>query len=141
MSPSKVMGYWPFWQEDKLVFHFCPEGFKRQMMRIWKAAKASLSCQALLTPNPKASLREQVREVMRFHHYSLRTEKAYWQWIRRYLAFHRRRDHSGPLKGWRTQSENRSRIARAWATSSAIALLRRLKMLFCLMRLSTPADG
>ena len=34
---------------------------------------------AKLIPNPKARLREQVREVMRFHHYSLRTEKAYWQ--------------------------------------------------------------
>ena len=27
-----------------------------------------------LIPNPKARLQEQVREVMRFHHYSLRTE-------------------------------------------------------------------
>jgi hypothetical protein len=34
-----------------------------------------------LIPNPKARLREQVREVMRFHHYSLRTEEAYWQWM------------------------------------------------------------
>ncbi len=71
------------------------------MMRIWKEAKASLPSKALLMPNPKASLREQVHEVLRFDHYSLRTEKAYWQWIRRYLEFHRRRDHSGPLKGWR----------------------------------------
>jgi len=29
-----------------------------------------------LIPNPKARLREQVREVMRFHHYSIRTEEA-----------------------------------------------------------------
>ena len=28
---------------------------------------------AKLIPNPKARLREQVREVMLFHHYSLRT--------------------------------------------------------------------
>ena len=39
-------------------------------------------------PNPKARLRQQVAEVMRFHHYSLRTEEAYWQWIRRYIFFH-----------------------------------------------------
>ena len=43
-----------------------------------------------LTPNPKASLREQVREVMRFYHYSERTEETYWQWIVRYLRFHQR---------------------------------------------------
>jgi integrase len=38
-------------------------------------------------PNPKAKLRAQVHEVMRFHHYSARTEEAYWGWIRRYLVF------------------------------------------------------
>jgi len=50
----------------------------------------------LLTPNPKARLRDQVREVLRFHHYSLRTEKAYWQWIRRYLVFCRDHPHLTP---------------------------------------------
>jgi integrase len=44
-----------------------------------------------LVPNPKLRLREQVREVMRFHHYSMRTEEAYWQWIRRYILFHGKR--------------------------------------------------
>jgi integrase len=68
-------------------------------------AKASYRSRELLTPNPKAPLREQVREVLRFHHYSLRTEKAYWQWIRRYLAFQRNPDHSGPQRGWRHPKE------------------------------------
>ena len=44
-----------------------------------------------LIPNPKARLREQVREVMRWHHYSLRTEETYWQWIRRFIFFHGKR--------------------------------------------------
>src|SRR6266705_6468168 len=44
-----------------------------------------------LIPNPKARLQEQVREVMRFHHYSTRTEQAYWQWIKRYILFHGKR--------------------------------------------------
>ena len=44
-----------------------------------------------LIPNPKARLREQVREVMRFHHYSQRTEEAYWQWIKRFIFFHGKR--------------------------------------------------
>ena len=43
-----------------------------------------------LIPNPAATLREQVGEVMRFRHYSPRTETAYWQWIERFLRFHRR---------------------------------------------------
>ena len=42
-----------------------------------------------LTPNPKARLRDQVHEVMRFLHRAERTEEAYWQWIVRYLKFHR----------------------------------------------------
>jgi integrase-like protein len=42
-------------------------------------------------PNPKARLREQVREVMRFHHYSFRTEESYWHWIRHYILFHSKR--------------------------------------------------
>ncbi|MBI3415879.1 MAG: integron integrase [Verrucomicrobia bacterium] len=40
-------------------------------------------------PNPKLKLREQVHEVIRFFHYSARTEEVYWHWIRRFLVFHR----------------------------------------------------
>lgn len=36
-----------------------------------------------------AVLREQMREVMRFFHYSPRTEETYWHWIDRFLRFHR----------------------------------------------------
>jgi hypothetical protein len=53
-----------------------------------------------LVPNPKGSLREQVREVMRFHHYALRTERAYWHWMVRFLRHFRRPGESGP-SGWR----------------------------------------
>jgi integron integrase len=42
-----------------------------------------------LSPNPKSPLREQLHEVMRFFHYSERTEDTYWQWIERFLRFHR----------------------------------------------------
>lgn len=42
-------------------------------------AKPSQSETATLIPNPKARLLDQVREVMRFHHYALRTEEAYLQ--------------------------------------------------------------
>ena len=42
-------------------------------------------------PNPKARLRDQVREVMRYKHYALRTEETYWHWIRRCILFHGKR--------------------------------------------------
>lgn len=36
-------------------------------------------------------LMDQVRDVLRVHHYSLRTEQSYLQWIRRYILFHSKR--------------------------------------------------
>ena len=33
-------------------------------------------------------LLDQVREVMRLKHYSIRTEQCYCNWIRRYIHFH-----------------------------------------------------
>ena len=44
-------------------------------------------------PNPKLRLRLQIKEVMRFKHYSSRTESAYWHWIRRYIHFFNARRH------------------------------------------------
>jgi hypothetical protein len=43
---------------------------------------------ALIVPNPKLKLLDQVREVMRLKHYSIRTERCYCDWIRRYIKFH-----------------------------------------------------
>jgi integron integrase len=39
-------------------------------------------------------LLDQVREVIRIKHYSIRTEHAYVQWIRRYILFHGKRHPS-----------------------------------------------
>ena len=44
---------------------------------------------AFVIANPKSKLLDQLREVLRVKHYSLRTEEAYGQWVRRYLKFHR----------------------------------------------------
>jgi len=44
-----------------------------------------------LLPNPKLRLREQLREVMRFKHFSHRTEEAYWHWIKGFILFHGKR--------------------------------------------------
>ena len=34
---------------------------------------------------------DRVRDVMRVHHYSIRTENNYIQWIKRYIFFHNKR--------------------------------------------------
>jgi hypothetical protein len=44
-----------------------------------------------IIPNPKARLFDQVREVMRFKHYSLRTEQTYLEWMKRFIFFHQKR--------------------------------------------------
>ncbi|MCK5724569.1 MAG: MoaD family protein [Gammaproteobacteria bacterium] len=36
---------------------------------------------------------EQVRQVMRYHHYAYRTEKTYSDWILRYIKFHGGKTH------------------------------------------------
>ena len=37
---------------------------------------------------PAPRLLDQVREAIRYRHYSVRTERAYCQWILRFLRFH-----------------------------------------------------
>ena len=52
--------------------------------------KASVALDGFV-PNPKLKLLDQVSEVMRFKHLSLRTEQAYRQWIKRFIFFHGKR--------------------------------------------------
>jgi integron integrase len=73
-----------------------------------------------LIPNPKDRLFDQCREVLRFHHYALRTEEAYLQWIRRYLKFHRSADRTGPQQGWRHPKEMGSGQVREFLTHLAL---------------------
>jgi hypothetical protein len=41
-----------------------------------------------VVPNPKLKLLDQIGEVMRLKHYSIRTEQTYSDWVRRYVQFH-----------------------------------------------------
>ncbi len=50
-------------------------------------------------PNPKLKLLDQVREVMRLRHYSIRTEQTYCDWIRRYIRFHKMASRAELLLG------------------------------------------
>jgi len=36
---------------------------------------------------------DQVRQVLRYHHYAYRTEQAYCDWILRYIEFHSGKTH------------------------------------------------
>lgn len=48
-------------------------------------------CEAGPTGPPRPRLLDRVREAIRTHHYSRRTEKAYVHWIKRYIFFHGKR--------------------------------------------------
>jgi len=46
-------------------------------------------------------LMDQVREVLRFHHYAYNTEKSYISWILQYIHFHNKKTSqgSGEIRG------------------------------------------
>jgi len=54
----------------------------------WGGVDAPGSGFEAVVPNPTLKLMDQVREVMRLRHYSIRTERCYCDWIRRYVRFH-----------------------------------------------------
>jgi integron integrase len=58
-----------------------------------QSASANAACMPRdkLVPNPKARLQDQFHEVVRFKHLSPRSESAYWEWVVRFLKFHRER--------------------------------------------------
>ena len=56
-----------------------------------QTAKADVRASATFIPNPKARLLDQVREVIRLKHYSIRTEEAYVHWIKRFIFFNGKR--------------------------------------------------
>ncbi|SLM31205.1 Integrase/recombinase (fragment) [Desulfamplus magnetovallimortis] len=44
-------------------------------------------------PDPKLRLMDQVRQVLRYHHYAYRTEQTYCDWILRYIRYHGAKTH------------------------------------------------
>lgn len=48
-------------------------------------------------PNPKLKLMDQVKEVLRYHHYAYRTEQTYCQWILRYIHYFGGKTHPNLL--------------------------------------------
>jgi len=60
--------------------------------------KAGKGYEAVVS-NPKGKLLDQVKELMRLRHYSIRTEQSYSDWIRRYIKFHRMRSREELVPG------------------------------------------
>ena len=44
-------------------------------------------------PDTKLRLMDQVRQVLRYHHYAYRTEQTYCDWIMRYIRYHGGKTH------------------------------------------------
>ena len=67
-------------------------------LEFWRANQRIEFIKAIkLTSNPPANkpkLLDQVRDVIRRKHYSIRTEQAYVDWIRRFILYHRKRHPS-----------------------------------------------
>src|SRR6516225_11334075 len=85
------------------------------MASLHPQAKAALTPLGILLPNPKARLKDQFHEVARFKHLSPRTETAYWEWIVRFLRFHKHR-----AGGWRHPREMGEVEVRAFLTDLAV---------------------
>ena len=49
-------------------------------------------------PNSDLKLMDQVREVLRYYNYALKTEQAYCQWILRYIRFYGGNTHPAELR-------------------------------------------
>ena len=46
-----------------------------------------------LRPDPELRLMDQVRQVLRYHHYAYRTEQTYCDWIMRCIRHHGSKTH------------------------------------------------
>ena len=44
-------------------------------------------------PDPSLKLMDQVRQVLRYHHYAYRTEQTYCDWIVRFIHFYDAKRH------------------------------------------------
>src|SRR4026208_1538035 len=76
----------------KRILAPCSQWLSNHEIMIQSTSKAAPRfARELLVPNPKLRLREQVHEVMRVKHYSVRTEAAHWIWMGQFILFHGKR--------------------------------------------------
>ena len=46
-------------------------------------------------PDPKLRLMDQVRQVLRYHHYAYRIERTYCDWVKKFVQFHEMKTQDG----------------------------------------------
>jgi hypothetical protein len=63
-------------------------------------------------PNPDLKLMYQVKEVLRYHHYALRTEQTYCEWIKRYIQHFNMQSRADLCDGERKVEEYLTLLAR-----------------------------
>jgi hypothetical protein len=51
------------------------------------------------TKAQKTKILDQIRQVLRLHHYSIHTERTYLDWIKRYIPFHRMKSRDDSAQG------------------------------------------
>src|SRR5262245_14383981 len=78
-------------------------------------------------PRPKQKLLERAQEIIRRKHYSIRTERAYLNWMRRYILFHHKRhpQEMGPaeIEAFLTHLAMAGQVARSTQNQAFNALL------------------
>jgi integron integrase len=78
-------------------------------------------------PPPKQKLLERARDIIRRKHYSIRTERAYLNWMRRYILFHHKRhpQEMGPaeIEAFLTHLAMAGNVARSTQNQAFNALL------------------
>jgi len=78
-------------------------------------------------PRPKPKLLDRAREIIRLKHYSIRTECAYLNWMRRYILFHHKRhpQEMGPaeIEAFLTHLAIAGNVARSTQNQTFNALL------------------
>ena len=71
---------------------------------------------------------DQVREVLRYHHYAYRTEQSYCQWVLRYIRYHGGNTHPAKLHAsdverFLSDLVNKNRVSAATQKQTLNALL------------------
>ena len=64
---------------------------------MWQYMESQEKNKPKFRPNPGRKLMDQVREVLRYHHYAYRTEHTYCQWILRYIHYFGGKTHPNRL--------------------------------------------
>ena len=67
--------------------------FALYIMIPWKIEEGVMESKVKFQPDPGLKLMDQVRQVLRYHHYSYRTEQAYCNWIVRFLKYYHFKIH------------------------------------------------